>query len=236
MNNTSQFAPNHRRVSPSSTSLSAAALIAVATLTACNKSDRIPTTEERLKAVQSKQESQPDFFIPRKQVDYTADLKSIREAPRADAAPKAEPAKPEPTKVAQAEPQRAAPTPLVPAQPAPQAAAPVQQAPVQQQPAPQPVQPAPTPAPAARAADTSVTVVNREAPSFPREAVRQGVESGSVRARATINAAGDVTAVTIVSARPPRIFDREVQQTLQRWKFNPGAEGRSYETEIAFQR
>lgn len=210
------------------------AIASIATLAACNKSERIPTTEERLKAVQNKQETQPDFFIARKSVDYTADLKSIRETPKTEAAARPEPVKPEPTKVAQAETRQApapAPAPVV-AAPAP---APVQQAPA---PAAQPVAqaPAPAPRPATPTADTSVTVVNREQPNFPREAVRQGVESGSVRARVTITASGDVGSVSIISARPPRIFDREVQQTLQRWKFNQGAEGRTYETEIAFQR
>ena len=52
----------------------------------------------------------------------------------------------------------------------------------------------------------------------------------------TINAAGDVSAVTIIAARPARVFDREVQTALQRWKFNPGTDGRTFETEINFQR
>ena len=81
-----------------------------------------------------------------------------------------------------------------------------------------------------------MTVVSREQPSFPREAVRQNVESGTVRARMNINALGDVTGVIIISARPVRIFDREVQLALQRWKFNPGADGRTFDTEINFQR
>ena len=51
-----------------------------------------------------------------------------------------------------------------------------------------------------------------------------------------INALGDVTGVIIISARPVRIFDREVQLALQRWKFNPGADGRTFDTEINFQR
>ncbi len=201
-------------------------------LTACDKSDRQMTTEERLKAVQTKQETQPDFFVPRKTVDYMADLKAIR-----DNAPKTEPsAKPE--IVARTEPQRAitqaetrpAASPIVPVpapvtpQPAPQVIAPVVSAPA-------PVAVAPRPS-----ADTTTTAINREQPNFPREAVRQGVENGTVRARMSINAAGEVTAVTIVSARPARIFDREVQAALQRWKFNAGADGRSFETEVNFQR
>jgi TonB family protein len=209
-----------------------ALIIAAIGLAACGKSERQMTTEERLKAVQTKQETQPDFFVQRKTVDYMGDLKAIR-----DNAPKAEPVKPEivaraePRPVTQAETRAAvapitqAPAPVV-AQPAPQVIAPVV-------PTPAPVAVAPAPRPSA---DTTTTAINREQPSFPREAVRQGVESGTVRARMTINAAGDVTAVTIVSARPARVFDREVQSALQRWKFNPGADGRSFETEVNFQR
>jgi periplasmic protein TonB len=203
-------------------------------VTACGKSERELTTEERLKAVATKQESQPDFFVPRKSVDYTADLKNLREAPRAD------PNRAEPTPAPKAEPVRAAPVAAAPAPtPAPIAAAPaptpVVPAPVAQAPIAQ--APAPAPAPAARpSGDTNVVVVNREQPNFPREAVRQGVENGTVRARISINANGDPTGVTIVSSRPGRVFDREVQQTLSRWKFNPGADGRSFETEINFQR
>ena len=91
-------------------------------------------------------------------------------------------------------------------------------------------------APVTRTADATVTVISREQPNFPREAIRQGVEGGTVRARITINALGDVTSVTIVSARPARVFDREVQLALQRWKFNAGADGRTFDTEINFQR
>jgi len=208
------------------------AIVAVG-LAACGKSEKQMTTEERLKAVQTKQETQPDFFVQRKTVDYMADLKAIREN-----APKAEPVKPEvaarvePTRAIAPADARLTPTPITPApalttpQPLPQAPAPVVVAPA-------PVAAAPAPRPAA---DGTTIAINREQPSFPREAVRQGVESGTVRARMTINAAGEVSAVTIISARPARVFDREVQSALQRWKFNPGSDGRNFETEINFQR
>ena len=43
-----------------------------------------------------------------------------------------------------------------------------------------------------------------------------------------------VSSVVILESKPPRVFDRAVSQALQRWKFNPGADGRSYEAEINF--
>lgn len=201
----------------------APAIAAVALLAACGKNERVVTTEERLKAVQTKQETQPDFFVPRKTVDYVGDLKTIRAAAKPDPAFKTESAKiaaTEPAKPSQTEPTEALVAPAAPTQPAVVAA-------------PAPVVAAPTPRPAA---EVAVTVVSREQPSFPREAVRQNVESGTVRARMNINALGDVTGVIIISARPVRIFDREVQLALQRWKFNPGADGRTFDTEINFQR
>ncbi len=201
----------------------APAIAAVALLAACGKNERSVTTEERLKAVQTKQETQPDFFVPRKTVDYVGDLKTIRAAAKPDPAFKTESAKiaaTEPAKPSQTEPAEALVAPAAPTQPAVVAA-------------PAPVVAAPAPRPAA---EVAVTVVSREQPSFPREAVRQNVESGTVRARMNINALGDVTGVIIISARPVRIFDREVQLALQRWKFNPGADGRTFDTEINFQR
>lgn len=212
-------------------------------LSACGKTDREPTTEERLKAVQQRQETTTDFSVPRKRVDYLADLKNLKELPPAE---KAKPAQDVPAAPV------AVPVPIAPA-PAPVQTAPARPAASVPTPTPTPVQPPPVqtpaattpakPAPAAAAsapavprADTAVTVVNRETPSFPREAIRQGIEAGVVRAKLTIGAAGEVTAVTILSARPARVFDREVQSTLSRWRFNPGTDGRSFETEINFQR
>ncbi len=215
------------QVSSRSSALPVIALFcAAAVLAGCGKTERVVTTEERLKAVQTKQETQPNFLVPRKTVDYMADLKTIRETNPKTPEPVA---KPEPIIAAKPEPVRAAP--VEPAKPAPAAvvaATPVIAAPV--------IAPAPVAAPAPRPASDTVVVVSREQPNFPREAVRQNVESGVVRARITINTQGEPTLVTIVSARPARIFDREVQLTLQRWKFNPGADGRTYETEINFQR
>ncbi len=86
------------------------------------------------------------------------------------------------------------------------------------------------------AAAPSTTPVSREAPNFPREAVKAGIDEGTVHARMSIDASGNVTNVQIVEARPPRIFDRAVRETLGHWKFNGGADARSYDTEIEFRR
>jgi TonB family protein len=96
---------------------------------------------------------------------------------------------------------------------------------------------APTARPATPSPDAVIpviSIVSREQPEFPREAMRAGIESGSVRVKLTIAANGDVSNVAILAANPPRVFDRSVKASLARWKFNPGSEGRGYETEVAF--
>ncbi len=221
---------DHNRIARAT--LCGAALAVLLSQTGCGKNEAIPTTAERLKAVQQRQETQPDFYVPHKsQVDYMATLKNIKDAPPPTPAPAPAPvpvpapAKAEPVKapeVAKAAPVQAAPAP-----------APVQAAPAQPTQVASAAPTARAPAPAAPSPQT-VTVLKREQPDFPREAARAGVDTGTVRAKITIAANGDVSSVTIVSSNPPRIFDRAVRSSLERWKFNPGADGRTYETEIGF--
>jgi periplasmic protein TonB len=231
------------------------ALILILGLAACNRSDRIPTTSERLKSVEGKQATEPDFYVPRKTIDYMSDLKAVPVEPAAKQEPpkaerkadakidtaKIEAIKGEAAKLEAARTEAAKPAPVIAPAPAP-ATAPVPRV-VEPTPAPAVTQtantPPPAPTPVARPTQEAtpvVSVIAREQPEFPRDAIRQGVEGGNVRARLTINAAGDVTNVTVVRAQPPRVFDRAVTNSLSRWKFNPGAEGRTYETEVSFTR
>ena len=238
----------------------------VVSLTACQKSDLGPTTAERLKSTEQRQQTVPDFYVPRKTVDYMSDLKAIKETTPPVEPPKKDlPGKDLPSKEAALKTPadaKGAAGKAATAAPVTTAAAPMLApsgalggAPVAISPAPSPTPPpkaaepvvAPAPAVVASAAPTSrpapsqdvspvISVVAREQPEFPRDAARQGVESGAVRARLTINASGDVTNVAIVQARPLRVFDRAVTTALSRWKFNAGAEGRTYETEVSFSR
>jgi TonB family protein len=251
----------------SSRSISTACLLAIiASLTACEKSDLGPTTAERLKSAQERQQSVPDFYVPRKTVDYMSDLKAIK-----DVTPPAEPPKKDATTkdlasktlpadakgaasgkansgIEKAQVVAAAPastltpsgalgaapvavTPPPATTPPPKAAEPVTPAPVVVASAAPTSRPAPT-----QDASSIVSVIAREQPEFPPDAARQGVESGAVRVRLTIGASGDVTNVAILQARPLRVFDRSVTKALSRWKFNPGADGRTYDTEVNFQR
>ena len=211
-------------------------LLVGAALTACQKSEPVQTTADRLKSVEQNQQTNPDFYAPRKTVDYMADLKNIKDAPA-----KAEPSPALSTTPAKlAAEAKAVPVPIVAVAPAQPAPTPVRVA----EPTPPPVQVAAA-APTARAAPpkaeppaltTLATPTFRAQPEFPREAIRQNVEIGTVRAKLTIGANGDVTNVAILGSSPPRLFDRAVTTSLLQWKFNAGADGRSYTTEVNFQR
>ncbi len=247
MNNSFQSHLESRLISM--TCLSAAVVL----IAGCQKTDLGPTTAERLKSAEQRQQTVPDFYMPRKTVDYMSDLKAIKETAAPIEAPKIDSnAKDAKTIVADA---KAAPskagTSATTAEPAkaPVSAAPVVAPPVVVATPSRPPEPIPASAPApvvvASAAPTSrpapevpslVTVVSRQQPEFPRDAARLGVESGSVRARITINGGGEVSNVTILQARPLRVFDRSVVSALSLWKFNPGADGRTYDTEVSFAR
>ena len=204
-------------------------------LIACQKTEPLPTTADRLKYVEEKQQTQPDYHVPRKVVDYMSDLKSLKDNTPKPATPDVQvPAsvavKSPEVKAAVAEIKPAAPAVSTPA-PAPILAAPLVTAPAANVVAS--AAPTARPVPPKEVA-SAVTVISREQPDFPRDAIRAGIESGSVRARVIINAAGSASSVVIIEARPTRVFDRSVTQALLRWKFNPGTEGRTYETEINF--
>jgi TonB family protein len=138
---------------------------------------------------------------------------------------KVEPPKPEPPKPEPAKPVAKAPEPPKPE--------PVKVEPPKAEPPKvevakaEPPKPAPPPPPVTR-------LVTRVDPEFPREAVQSGATTGTVKARLTLDAAGNVTHVEVTDATPRRIFDRAVVRALSQWKYNEGAPARSVEVEIAF--
>jgi protein TonB len=95
--------------------------------------------------------------------------------------------------------------------------------------APPPPPAPPPPKPAIRRGNQLV-VIDKVDPVFPERARRDGVESGKVTARLQVDEKGLVTDVRIVSANPPRVFDREVIRALSQWRFK--AEGEKYEAEV----
>lgn len=75
----------------------------------------------------------------------------------------------------------------------------------------------------------------RDAPDFPREAIALGLASGTVKARLTVDAKGNVSNVDVVDASH-RVFDRAVRDALARWRFPPGTSGRTTTVDVAFKR
>jgi protein TonB len=156
--------------------------------------------------------------------------------------PKPQDQKPADNKAQPTKPATPTPTPTTAAKPAAVAAAPTPSA----APAPAPVvtptpTPTPTPtqvaaaAPAAKPAGAPNTKpIFREQPQFPSEAARQGVDSGTVKARMSVDASGHVTKVDIIDARPRRVFDRAVTSALMKWRYEPAAAPFAVETEIDF--
>jgi protein TonB len=94
-----------------------------------------------------------------------------------------------------------------------------------------PVVAPPPPKPAIR---KGIVPIEREDPVYPKEAIRNGVQSGRVVARLHIDEKGLVTEVQIMVSEPPRVFDREVIRALSRWKFRPEGEKFIGEVELAF--
>jgi len=73
----------------------------------------------------------------------------------------------------------------------------------------------------------AVAVVNEPAivkavpPSYPRAAERRSIE-GSVQVSIDVADDGSVTAVTVMQADPPGIFDTAAIKAVERWKFESG--------------
>ncbi len=137
-----------------------------------------------------------------------------------------------PASVAAAPMQVAATTPIaVPVAPAPAA-----------DPVSKPAAPVPAPPPVAEArgdgedpaAPVALRPISRPQPQFPRQALQQGITRGRVVARIAVATDGRVSAVTIVSADPPQLFDRAAQSALGQWRFEPIPRPTSAQVELAF--
>lgn len=103
------------------------------------------------------------------------------------------------------------------------------------------VKPPPTAPPVAAAPKFDPTVVRknvvpvaRVSPVFPRQAIKDGIQGGRVVAHVYVNTDGTVREVRVVSASPPRVFDREVQRALMQWRFAPEPVGFIGEVEVEF--
>jgi protein TonB len=116
-------------------------------------------------------------------------------------------------------------------------AAPVVQAPVSAPvvQAPAPVVQAPVSAPVvqAPAAKAAIVPLQTPQPEYPREALMAGTK-GEVVAEISINGAGAVTSVRIISASPRGVFDKTVISTVRRWKYQGNGESTTIRRTFAF--
>lgn len=105
----------------------------------------------------------------------------------------------------------------------PPAPAPVQRPVQQAAPPPPPVQQAPEPAappPQRATVANELRPISTPAPNYPREAAARR-RAGSVEVEFTVGTDGSVTSSRVVNASPPRIFDREALQAINKWRFAP---------------
>jgi len=77
-------------------------------------------------------------------------------------------------------------------------------------------------------------LVKKVPPEFPREAVQQGINSGSVKAKMNIDPDGKVASVEILEAEPRRVFDKAVMRALTEWRFEASGEKQVHEVKLVF--
>lgn len=67
-----------------------------------------------------------------------------------------------------------------------------------------------------------LVLVDRVEPKFPTQAIREGIEQGTVTVKFTVQTDGSVTNPTVTDAKPRRgIFDDAALRAVVRWKFKP---------------
>ncbi len=67
-----------------------------------------------------------------------------------------------------------------------------------------------------------IVLVERVEPKFPTQALRQGIETGSVTVKFTVQTDGSVLNPVVLTATPRRgIFDDAALHAVLRWKFKP---------------
>ncbi len=97
-------------------------------------------------------------------------------------------------------------------------------------PAPAPVEAPPPPKPAHAGLPDVVSSVQ---PTYPRDALRDGV-SGEVTVAFTVNTDGGVGGVSIVSSNPRRVFDAAAVEAIKKWRFEAPSEPVSGHRTFAF--
>lgn len=97
--------------------------------------------------------------------------------------------------------------------------------------------PAASTAPAAQPvlAVGDIVLVERVEPKFPPQALRNGIESGSVTVKFTVETDGSVSNAVVTDAKPRRgVFDDAALRAVLKWKFKPIAAPRDTQVIVSF--
>jgi len=67
-----------------------------------------------------------------------------------------------------------------------------------------------------------IVLVERTEPKFPTQAIREGIEQGSVTVKFTVETDGSVSNPVVTDAKPRRgVFDDAALRAVAKWKFKP---------------
>ena len=69
--------------------------------------------------------------------------------------------------------------------------------------------------------DGSLTALKRTQPAYPASARRRNIE-GWVQVQFVVNEHGQPEQIRVLAAKPTDIFDRNVVESISRWRFRPG--------------
>ncbi|RFT03818.1 MULTISPECIES: TonB family protein [Edwardsiella] len=83
------------------------------------------------------------------------------------------------------------------------------------------------------AASGAPQAASRPEPAYPQRALALHIE-GRVRLRFDVDSEGRVGNVSILSADPPGVFEREVKRAARRWRYQPGRPGQNVEVTVYF--
>ncbi|MEI8705016.1 M56 family metallopeptidase [Pseudoalteromonas sp. B62] len=78
--------------------------------------------------------------------------------------------------------------------------------------------------PEAMTKEDHISPTMRIEPPYPKQAAQQGI-SGSVVLKYDITPNGETANVSVVSAKPEAIFDREAKKALRQWQYKPSSMG-----------
>lgn len=70
-------------------------------------------------------------------------------------------------------------------------------------------------------ASADLKPTKRVEPQYPPEAARAGTQ-GFVEVEFTVDPAGKVASVSVVNAKPARVFEQSAVRAVKQWEFAPG--------------